>query len=205
MAELNQKQIENQKEYFNKTVKSWSGTIEEFKWFVINDSVLRMGISDKSKILDVGSGTGVLYEGLRKYEVNKYTALDISEEMLKELLIKYPEAETNCKSFDEKITLPYQNYTHIVIFNSIPHFEKLDVLFDNAVRHLSTSGKLIIAQVKTRQKIKAHHKKIGFDLGREPIPLDETLIKYTEKFGMKLIEIKDDEYFYFSCEKISSK
>jgi len=191
--------IKNQKEYFNNTYENWKETSDE-KGIIINKTINMLGISEGQSLLDVASGVGVLYVVLKHMRLSNYVALDISENMLKELKSLHPEAKTICDDFNKEILLK-DKFDYIVIFNSIPHFENLDAVFSNARRHLNIGGIFAIVHSKTRNGLKEHHKSIGYNLGREAIPNNHTLNELVKKYEFKEDIILDDDFFYFSCKR----
>lgn len=192
--------IKNQKEHFNNTYESWKGVSDE-KAGIINKTISMLEVGEGASLLDVASGTGVLYDVLKNLRLSKYVALDISENMLKELKNIYPEAEIICSDFDKEITLK-DKFDFIIIFNSIPHFENMDVVFLNASRNLNAGGTFAIVHSKTRDGLKQHHKNIGYSLGRDAIPTDDTLYRLVKSYEFTDCDIKDEDFFYFSCKKI---
>ncbi|MGV8981697.1 class I SAM-dependent methyltransferase [Clostridium sp.] len=190
--------IENQAEYFNNTYQKWKELSEE-KGIIISKVINLLGISEGQSVLDVASGTGVLYTVLKNMRLSNYVALDISENMLKELELLYPEVETKCDDFDKDMDLE-EKFDYILIFNSIPHFENLNIVFSNAKKHLKIGGTFAIVHPKTRNELKEHHKKIGYNLGREAIPNDDTLYELAEEYEFIEVTVSDDDFFYFSCK-----
>lgn len=191
--------IENQKKYFNETYESWKAVSAE-KGRIINETVNKLAISEGASLLDVASGTGVLYSALRHLGLSNYVALDISENMLEELKALYPEAKIICDDFDKEIELE-DKFDYIIIFNSIPHFKNLNIVFSNASRHLKNGGIFAIVHSKTRDGLKRHHESIGYNLGRDAIPSDIDLYGFVEENKFKDCIIEDEDFFYFSCKK----
>ncbi len=191
--------IKNQKEYFDETYESWKEVSDE-KGRIINKTINMLEISEGDSLLDVASGTGVLYAALKHLRLSNYVALDISENMLNELKSLYPEAKTICDDFDKEIKLE-DKFDYIIIFNSIPHFENLNIVFSNASRHLKAGGIFAIVHSKTRDGLKQHHKSIGYNLGRDAIPNDITLYELAGRNGFKDCIVNDEDFFYFSCKK----
>lgn len=194
--------IKDQKEFFNKNFKKWAENLPQDRIDIAKKSVELLEISEKKSILDVGAGTGILYYVLKDKKFKKYLALDISEKMLEELRGTFPNAATVCMNFDEKVEIN-ETFDYIIIFNSIPHFENMNIVFENAANLLNSKGKFSIIHCRTREGIKDHHRRIGYDLGRDPIPTDMTLKQLSEKYNFSQIDIKDEEFFYFSCIKVS--
>ncbi len=189
----------NQKSFFNSTYDQWKDISEE-KRKIITETIKRLRIRKDCSVLDVACGTGVLYSALKYLKLESYTAIDISENMLSELKRIYPEAETICTDFDKELQLARQ-FDYIIIINSIPHFENLNVVFSNAKKHLKPGGTFSIVHARSRKQLKEHHRKIGYNLGRNAIPDDETIMQLTALHSFKDTYIDDDEYFYFVCTK----
>ncbi|MGH4137110.1 class I SAM-dependent methyltransferase [Clostridium sp.] len=191
--------IENQAQYFNNTYEKWKQISDE-KGRIINKAINMLGISEGHSVLDVASGTGVLYTVLKNMRLSNYVALDISENMLKELQHLYPETKTICNNFDKNLDLE-EKFEYVLIFNSIPHFENLNIVFSNAKKHLKIGGTFAIVHSKTRNELKEHHKRIGYNLGREAIPNDDALYELAEKYQFREVIIRDDDFFYLSCKR----
>lgn len=141
-----------------------------------------------------------MYYVLRDKKLKEYLAIDISEKMLGELISAFPEVSTMCLDFDKK-TILNKKFDYVVIFNSIPHFENIEIVFENAKAALNKGGKFSIIHGRTREGLKLHHKKIGYSTVREPIPNNETLYKLSNEYEFKNVKILDQDFFYFSCEK----
>ncbi|QTL97859.1 methyltransferase domain-containing protein [Iocasia frigidifontis] len=183
--------------FFNKNAKSW--TDDQNSIDVAKDFIDRLKVENDT-VLDVGAGTGILYRILKKVGISKYIGIDIAENMIKEFTRLHPEADVRQADYESRISLD-ENFDIIIIFDSIPHFKKLDNVFDNSYNNLKSNGKFIIVHSKTREELKKHHKKIGYKPVREPIPNDETLISLSKKYNFKNIRIENKSYFMFICEK----
>lgn len=190
--------ITNQKKFFNETYKKWAESISEERLNLVKKIVALLGISEGDSVLDVACGTGILYWSLKDIHLKNYLAVDISEKMLEELNKVFPKAKTKCLDFDKKVSLA-EKFDYVIIFNSIPHFENMHTIFENAKKLLNTSGKFAIIHSRTREGIKKHHKKIGYNLGREPIPTDVILNELSREYSFDDVVIKNEEFFYFSC------
>lgn len=191
--------IKNQKDYFNEEYKNWVNNVDENKLKIMKKSIKRLNISQHDSVLDVACGTGILYPLLMDIPVKNYMALDISEKMLEELSKRYVDAKVKLHDFDKPIKLE-KKYDIIIIFNSIPHFENLNVVFQNSRNNLKQGGKLAIIHTRTRAGLANHHHQIGYTLDRDAIPKDDTIYKLCSKYDFEIIDNMDDEFFYFSCK-----
>ncbi|PAB60368.1 class I SAM-dependent DNA methyltransferase [Anaeromicrobium sediminis] len=194
--------IKDQKEFFNKNFKKWAENMSEERINIAKKSIELLDISENKSVLDVGCGTGILYYVLEDKRLKKYLGLDISEKMLEELKRTFPDADTICMDFDERVEIN-DKFDYIIIFNSIPHFENMNIVFENAANLLNNNGKFSIIHARTREGLKEHHRRIGYNLGREAIPTDVVLKELSEKYNFSQIHIQDEDFFYFSCIKDS--
>jgi len=192
--------IQNNKEYFNNNVDKWVDYLTDDRTFAIKESLKVMNIYKENNILEVGAGTGTFYSFLDFNKSENYLGIDISEEMLIEFKKRFPEVKTCCMNFEEKVNLD-RKFDVIVLFDSIPHFERIDILFENAAEILNKGGIFYIIHSKTRNQLKEHHKKINYNLNRDAIPNDMTLEKECLKLNLKNIIIEDEKFFFFNCQK----
>lgn len=65
---------------------------------------------------------------------------------------------------------------------------------------MKIGGIFEIVHSKTRNKLKEHHTRIGYDLEREVIPNDDTLNEFVKKYDLRDVMVRDDDFFYFSCK-----
>ena len=133
--------------------------------------------------------------------IKDYMAIDISEKMLEEFLKQYKDVKTKLLDFEKSVQLE-DKYNFIIIFNSIPHFQDLNAVFENARNNLKQDGKLSIIHARTRMGLAEHHNRIGYYLDRDAIPKDDTLDRLCNEHGFVIEEILDDTFFFFSCKKL---
>lgn len=193
---------ENSAEHFNSVAAEWSNSDEAV---AIAQKVLRAtGFRSGQSLLDVASGTGVIPAALQQLgiEPSRYLAVDISESMLERLHENFPQAQTICADFEEPFTAA-AGYDCVLIYNSIPHFSRLDMLFANAARCLNPGGHFMIAHSRTRQGLREHHQRIGHISNRPPIPADEELFLLAGRSGFGQIACTDEEFFSFICRRTS--
>ncbi|WP_315120255.1 class I SAM-dependent methyltransferase [uncultured Clostridium sp.] len=186
---------------FDEKAKQWNSNIPKRNYDVAFDFIEKFNIEKNDTVLDVACGTGILFSILKDKNLSKYIAIDISENMVNEFLNIYPEVDVRQADFETIVS--FENpFDYIIIYNSIPHFNNLDMVFKNAYNNLKIGGKFIIAHSKTRDGLKEHHKNIGYVSDKkEPIPEDVTLLELSNKYNFKNIKIDDSDYFCFSCER----
>ncbi|OMF85577.1 class I SAM-dependent methyltransferase [Paenibacillus sp. FSL R7-0273] len=183
---------------FDSLAADWSNSDRDI---ALAQKVVRMlGLESGNSLLDVASGTGVVPAALQSLGIlpARYMAVDISSAMLAVLHHNYPEAELRVVDFEK----PFdggQPFDYVLLYNSIPHFTKLDMLFANAASCLKSGGAFMIAHSRTRQGLKEHHARIGYLPAHDPIPADSRLEELAVRYGFQQIIIQDEEMFRFSC------
>ncbi|MNO32093.1 hypothetical protein D3C76_220770 [compost metagenome] len=195
---MNESLKETQSERFNILAAGWSNSDEAIRQ--AEKAVSLLGIQSGQSLLDVASGTGVILHALKHLQISpsRYLAMDISSAMLEKLHTAFPEAETACADFEQPFTCQ-RGFDYVLIYNSIPHFSNLDMLFTNARRSLIPRGTFMIAHSRTRQGLKEHHQHIGYTSERAPIPANEELSLLADKYDFDQISFADEEFFSFSC------
>lgn len=188
-------------ENFNVLAKDWAKKIPEKNYKIAADMIKRLNIGEGHNVLDVAAGTGILFSILKDKGLSNYVAVDITDKMVEEFLRIYPGTDVRCLDYEKRLMFDC-DFDFIIIFNSIPHFNDYDAIFENSYNNLKAGGKFVICHARTRDGLKEHRRKIGYVSDKEePIPTDETLIELCEKHGFGEILIDDENYFYFCCRK----
>ena len=105
----------------------------------------------------------MLYETIKHIPLCNCIALDISESMLKE------------------------EFDFIITFNSIPHFENLNIVFSNVKKHLKIGGVFAIVHSRTRIELKMHHKSIGYTMESDAIPNNKVLCELEKNMIFQIL------------------
>lgn len=188
-----------EEKFFDQEVKEWNENISERSIKVAKDVIKKYKMGKNKSVLDVGTGTGVLYSILEKHNLKDYVGIDISPKMIEEFSKKYPDVDLRRIDFEKNIELD-KNFDFVIVFDTIPHLQKIDMIFKNAHKNLKLGGSFLIVHSKTRAELDKHHKEIGHEQ-KEPIPTDEVLRLMSWTYGFDDLKIEDDEYFLFHVKK----
>jgi demethylmenaquinone methyltransferase/2-methoxy-6-polyprenyl-1,4-benzoquinol methylase len=188
--------MENKIEFFNKLSERWD---ENDK--VSPDKYRRivgfLNIKKKDKILDIGTGTGVLIPYILEYEKNvEIFAIDIAEKMIEKL--KRKNFSKNVKVFVMDIckTSFKKDFFDKVIANAcFPHFDNKEMALKEIYRILKRDGIFVISHPTGRYHVNEIHRKYEL-LEKDIIEDIYTLSKFVEGFGFKLIEGIDEKDFF---------
>lgn len=189
----------NQVEFFNQIAKEWDSIIEvnEKK---INTLLSKLNITDNSKVLDIGTGTGVLIPFLKSLNPNGYIkGVDISSEMLNVAREKFRNIEkVSFELVDVENDVINETYDSIVLYSMFPHLkDKTNTIKKLVEKNLGKSGQLIIAHSNSRAFLNHMHKEKNECVSEDRlIPVIEQRCLF-EKAGLKVVDAFEDNEIYY--------
>lgn len=148
--EINKKDVI---QYFNQKASDWDKHLRKNEE-VINTILTNCGIKEGKKVLDVGCGTGVLFDFYRQRKAI-VTGIDISDKMIEKAKENYPLANfivADAEEFNTK-----KRFDAIVVYNAFPHFSHPQQLIENLSGLLKKGGYLTIAHGLSREQINQIH------------------------------------------------
>jgi len=108
-------------------------------------------LTDKSIVLDVGSGTGHHVKGFNNINI-KAVGIDISPAMITKAKSLYPDQEYVNLDARNSASFPQDTFTHITCFNfTIYHLQDKNQFFENCYKWLKPGGYVIVNLVDKEQ------------------------------------------------------
>ena len=115
----------SEKAFFNSIAEEWDKTNEVNKE-KINFLLSRVHIQEGDKVLDIGTGTGVLIPFIREFnKMGEINALDVSEGMLHKAKEKYnnlPNVKFTLLDVEEEKV--EGKYNKIILYSMFPHLKR---------------------------------------------------------------------------------
>ena len=184
------------KDFFDELANSWDERnsdeagakkiVKQFKTCIANKDVL-----------DVGCGTGVLYQPLTNAGAKSITSIDLSAEMINLAKEKFPQGNFICEDILNWNT--EQMFDTIIMYNVYPHLMDKKALVDKIYNLLNTQGTFIVAHGSSRDTINSHHSSHAMEVSRKLLKAQEEAEIWRTKFDVEII--RDDELYYFSGTK----
>ncbi|GMQ56539.1 methyltransferase domain-containing protein [Vallitalea sediminicola] len=182
-------------DFFNRVADSWDEMCNHDmkKVEYILDLV---DIQAGSKILDVGTGTGILIPSLYKRVTSsgKIKAIDMAENMIEVAKKKnnYDNVIFECNdilknSGDETC------YDYIICYSMFPHFQCKEEAVEKLTQKLKKGGKLTICHSQSREAINNLHKRVDDTVKEDNLPKMEILTEYLLESGLKVVKEVDNE------------
>ena len=193
----------NQRDHFNAVAHVWDQKCKHDPQKIIR--ILEMiGIGKDQKILDVGTGTGVLIPYLvdRIGSDGFIKAVDVSDQMIEFAKSKYvfSNVEFHCED-----AIDYGSFTeefdHIICFSMFPHFKNQKSAVEKLSNRLKPGGRLTIAHSQSRDAINRLHLKEGEVVKKDRLPEMDIIKSYLVDSNMRVVvEVDHDDLFVVTGE-----
>ncbi len=194
-----------QKEFFNQRAYEWD-KITKHDADKIEYILSQLNLRGSEKILDVGTGTGILIPFYLRYLTSgSIMAIDFSEKMIEVASSKFPHEKYPQVEFvlSDVYDLNYSYQFDIVMcYSCFPHFNDKNTAISILKKTLKHQGKLVAAHSNSRDEINNTHMKSGDEISMDILPSILVLKNMIEAAGLKVIFERDDnDFFMLVAEK----
>ena len=188
-------------EFFDKLAEEWDYTFTAEDLDRLSNLVSKFGVTKDMHILDLGCGTGILFDMLRRAvgDNGSVTGVDFSIEMAQKAHRNFPFPNVNVVDADA-IALPFKDssFDMVVAFAAFPHFSNQQRALDEAHRVLKNGCKINIIQLEsTKEMVEIHHK-VGGAVTDDDIPSESTLRDMLKASKFINEEIEDHPGLYLA-------
>ena len=181
-------------DFFDNRAASWDDELVVDSQ-VINRILDEGGVKQGSRVLDVASGTGILFEYYKERGVSSILGIDISPEMVKRAREKYPDINVICADAGKHGFS--EDFDTVMIHNAFPHFSEPDKVISNLLTALKKGGRLTVAHSASRAEIEKCHstaaKKVSHSL-----PQADELASFLGAYLVVDVVISDDSMYMVS-------
>jgi demethylmenaquinone methyltransferase/2-methoxy-6-polyprenyl-1,4-benzoquinol methylase len=191
----------DRKEFFNKAASSWdkqySGKdLAEF----LQKLVPKFNLARGQKILDVGTGTGILIPHLVHSVGGSglIVAVDFAEKMIDICRKKYSNL-LNVKFVVqnvEELDFPPDYFDAITCFGLFPHIENKQKALFKMNQVLKPKGKLIIAHALSSNEIREHHRSSYSIVANDVMPAEKEMSHLLKNAGFDIDHFEDSSGCY---------
>lgn len=183
-------------EFFNKLAKEWDRT-RNSNPSLLRELVAKLGLKPEDRVLDLGSGTGVLLPYLAS-EVKEVVAVDFAKEMLKVSEeknrafqnIKYVVADV------ANLDFPGETFQQITCLNFFPHVEAKKAFLKDMYKLLKVGGHLTIMHDIPRAKVNHIHGSCQ-QVQEDRLMPAEKLGAILGELGFAVTALEDTDQYYF--------
>jgi ubiquinone/menaquinone biosynthesis C-methylase UbiE len=207
---MNSKRLNPKKKaFFNEKAEIWDDiTVHNLE--KVQYIIGMLEIHSDDRILDVGTGTGILIPFYEKYLVGgSVVALDYSEKMIEVARSKYPEKEHTKISYlvSDVYDLKYdKDFDLVVCYSCFPHFADQPLALKIMSTALKKGGRLVIAHSDSAKTINGVHMNSCVEIGNDRLPSMELLKQMMKESGLEVtFESNDENYFFCIARKTTKK
>jgi len=192
--------FEKIKNYFNEKADTWDEDVSHDP-NKLSEILNVLKIEEGSKVLDVGTGTGVMVPYLfnEVKESGEIVAIDVSEKMISIAKDKYQDKYPNLEFIVDNVNKfePENKFDIILCYSCFPHFLDQEHTMGKLNNKLKKGGKLMIVHSKSRDFINNLHKNIDGIVSDDRLPPMSILETMVEKLGLEILNMRDDEEMFY--------
>jgi ubiquinone/menaquinone biosynthesis C-methylase UbiE len=191
----------NAKDYFDNAAETWDERFLTPKLSSFLEKLVpQFGLEAGQKVLDVGTGTGILIPYLSRAvgPSGSVTAIDYSENMVQICRTKHSHLKNvtiELKNIEETV-FPAESFDAVICFGVFPHLDNKEKALQNINRILKTGGKLVIAHALSSEELKAHHNSASSAVMHDVLPEEAEMKQLLEQTGFTEISIRDEPGLY---------
>lgn len=197
--------VSAQRSFFDERAAHWDLTnrVDPAK---IDFLLGKLQIAPHDKILDVGTGTGILIPFLEKASPEgEILGVDLSPEMILEARKKFSaKGRVHFQVMNIETAPLADKFDKIILFSVFPHIEKKANTITRLMQHLNPGGKLMIAHDQGRDFLNKLHTGKDNRLQTSLLLSAENQKKRFEEIGLHVEEaFENDQYYYLILENHS--
>jgi len=194
----------SKREFFDKEAHEWDDRYHQDDRSEIQRLVERFDLNPGDRILDVGTGNGILLPYLLRKIKNrgKIVAVDFSWNMLFEAT--KVEKKTNICFINacvEALPLRDQSFDCITCLAAFAHVDRKRKAVSELGRVLKSDGRLYIAHLLGKKELAEHHRSAGGAVKHDTLLPDLEMMAMMEGSGLKDIKISDQPNLYLASAR----
>ncbi len=188
-------------EFFDALAAEWDLMFTAEDLERLTHIVDRLGVKKGMDVLDLGCGTGILFDMLRRQVSadGSVTGVDFSYEMAQQAHRNFPFSNVNVVDGDA-VSLPFADSTFdmAVAFSAFPHFSDQQKAIDETHRVLKNGAKFYIIHLISSKEVSEIHHRIGGIVADDEIPPEDRLRSMLNSSKFAEIDIEDHPGLYLA-------
>jgi ubiquinone/menaquinone biosynthesis C-methylase UbiE len=191
--------MNDRKEFFESYADEWDKNFTAEDMELISYLVKTLGIKPNDKIADLGCGTGVLFDTLRRNvgPGGLVVGVDFSHGMTHKAHKNFP--FDNCLAVNaDVLNLPLksESFDMAVSLAAFPHFPDPDKVMSEAARILKRGAAFHIIHLLSSQELCRHHHHAGGPVAMDHLPPQEKMMLFFEQGHFLNVSITDQPGLY---------
>lgn len=191
-------------DFFDRHASGWDEAEVQDIGFRLARVVRLSKAQTADRILDVGSGTGVLIPHVLEVigPEGSIVAVDISSEMISVARAKGFPANVEFLLADIQDTgLPDSSFDRVICNAAFPHFTDKTKALLEMLRMLKPGGTLVISHPIGRDVVNNLHKEVSRVVAEDRVPTADRMRKILQDTGLEEIQVIDEPEFYLAAAR----
>lgn len=145
-------------EYFNERAESWTEMEKNTKSPLQAAVAILAGVGEGARVLDLGSGLGIMMSAYKELGAARVLGVDISEKMVEIARARWADSPEIEFIVADGATLELdERFDSVVVYNAYPHFMDRPALARTCHDLLADGGRFVVAHSMGKDVINAHH------------------------------------------------
>jgi len=201
LFDINYQAMDKRREYYDAFVEEWDKMFTAEDLEILSFLIESFDIKEYDKIVDLGCGTGVLFDLLRRRvgPEGLVVGVDLSSEMVKKARKNFPFKNIMTIDADaEMLPLKSDLFDVAVSFAAFAHFTCQESVMVEASRILKKGGKFHIIHLLSSKELDTYHLKAGGPVADDHIPSLERMKEIFSSGNFVDISITDHPGLYLA-------
>lgn len=191
-------------EFFDSLAAEWDLMFTAEDLERLGHLVDKLGVRKGMHVLDLGCGTGILFDMLRRMVTDKgsVTGVDFSYQMAQQAHRNFPFSNVNVVDADA-VNLPFadSSFDMAVAFSAFPHFSDQQKAIDETHRVLKDRAQFYIIHLISSKELNQIHHRIGGVVEHDKIPPEDRLRDMLNTSKFTDVSIEDHPGLYLAIAR----
>jgi ubiquinone/menaquinone biosynthesis C-methylase UbiE len=203
MAEIPAYGVDNRqpRDYFDQHAHRWDSMAMPGMAGRLKAIFTRLEINPAGRVLDIGSGTGVILSCLlpRLDGEGRVVEMDIAGVMLQKGAEKSGDGRVSFIQADvHRLPFAAGIFDLVICHNAFPHFSNQALALKEIAGVTARGGRVIISHIMSRDAVNSFHQHIGGVVGHDQLPDEPALRQMMGDAGFSWLSVEDMEERYIA-------
>ena len=186
---------DKRKTFFDRHASAWDKELQYTeKSATLREVVRSFDLKGGERVLDVGTGTGILLPLLRQAigRAGSLAAMDFSFEMLRKAEVRSAAAKGFLINAGVGL-IPFKAdwFDRVTCFSAFPHFPDKKRALQEMARVLKPGGRVLIAHLHSVEEMNRFHQEVGGAVARDRLPEPQEMELLMRECGLCDISIEN--------------